>query len=611
MARHAIAGAVLLLATGCGDDASEGTGGGGGGSTTAAASTSGTSTTGATTAPSATSAGGDAGGSGTGGDPGAGGSGTGGDASGGSSTGGAGAGGLTPWEAPIERCDRATDEDDDGLVDEDCAPSLWSRVFVPAGTGLADPTVLDAIEADAGVTLPVIQTYRSTSEAGSANAAADLAAIWARGSTPHLNVEPSGYTPAQYATAASDAQLIADVGAMATAVADALADHPGRGVLLTFAAEMNGDWVDWGCLSPAAFVSFYRWAHGVFSDALDAAAIDRRRVRWVFGPNNVSSDGCGTAAAYYPGHGYTDYLGMSSYRSGTQSVASAVVDPAHALLDGVEMPQDWRGDRFIVLQTGTRDEAGDDRDAWIRDLFATLEADPIFRGAIYFDAADWSVADGAEGGVIEHEGYQGLIDAIAGAPLADTRLEATFDPYFWDVGFGHASYPEIQTIRAAGVAAGCGIDPPRYCPDAALTRADAAVFLARAFGIQPDPPASEATFEDVPTDHPAYGFIEAMTSLEVLGACDDGAFCPTDPIARIDLAHALVRLVGVEAGPSGEPPFSDVGATGEDGAVQLLAEVGHLDGCDEGTFCPDDPTLRDAAARWIVRTAALPAAEPQ
>lgn len=597
---------LTLSLAACGDDtAADATGSGGGTSGTAGSAA--TSTGSAASAAQSTGSGSSTTSAGEGGNVGEG---------GGSGSGGAGGetpAGLTPWQAPIERCGADGDEDEDGLIDEDCPPSLFTGVFVPAGTGLTDPSVLDAIEGDSGVTLPVIQTYRSTSTVGAANAKLDLAAIWARGSTPHLNVEPAGYTPSQFAAAGSDPDLAADVGAIATAVAESLAGHPGRNLLLTFSAEMNGDWVDWGCLSSAVYIGFYRWAHDVFVEALAAAdpAVDTRRLRWVFGPNNVSSDGCASAAAYYPGHGYADYLGMSSYRSGTQSIASAVVDPAHALLDALDVPEGWRADRFIVLQTGTRDEAGDDRDAWIRDLHTTLAEDDIFRGVIYFDAADWSVIDAGDGGVVEHEGYQGLVDAIAAAPLADARLEGTFHPFFWDVPFAHPSFAEIQSLRAAEISSGCGIDPPRFCPDAALTRADAAVMVARAFGVQEDPPGDKPTFDDVPFDHPAHGFIEATTALGALEPCEDAMFCPTDPITRGELVRALVRLGQIEGAPEGEGPFADLEATGEDATIQLLAEVGNVDGCAEDLFCPQDPALRDAAARWVVRVAAVaPAVAP-
>jgi len=51
------------------------------------------------------------------------------------------------------------------------------------------------------------------------------------------------------------------------------------------------------------------------------------------------------------------------------------------------------------------------------------------------------------------------------APLTDTQ--------------GHWAESYIETIRLAGLTAGCNTDPPTYCPDLPLTRAEAAVFLAR------------------------------------------------------------------------------------------------------------------------------------
>ena len=44
---------------------------------------------------------------------------------------------------------------------------------------------------------------------------------------------------------------------------------------------------------------------------------------------------------------------------------------------------------------------------------------------------------------------------------------------------GHWAESYIETIRLAGLTAGCNTDPPMYCPDLPLTRAEAAVFLAR------------------------------------------------------------------------------------------------------------------------------------
>jgi hypothetical protein len=44
---------------------------------------------------------------------------------------------------------------------------------------------------------------------------------------------------------------------------------------------------------------------------------------------------------------------------------------------------------------------------------------------------------------------------------------------------GHQYAAAIERIRLAGLTAGCGGEPPTYCPDRPLTRGEAAVMLAR------------------------------------------------------------------------------------------------------------------------------------
>jgi hypothetical protein len=521
--------------------------------------------------------------------------------------GAAGFGGGTgpqPWQAPIERCDGALDQDGDGLTDEDCPPSLWSGIYPPGGgADLSGDALTQAIEAELGRPLSVVQTYHSSSALGAQNTPGDLAAIWAHGAIPHLNVEPSGYSAAQYAAAGTDPAIGADLQGMAAAIAGALAATPGSRLLLTFGAEMNGNWTDWGCLPAATFVAFYRRFHDSVSVAL--GSIDPRRVRWVFGPNNVSSAACGSAAGYYPGHDVVDYLGMSSYRSGTASVASTVLDPAHALLDAVVGPHaSWQEGRFILLQTGTRDEPSDDSGLWLTSLYSSLLGDPVFAGAIYFDDADWALRTATA----TSEGYAEWIAAMDALPRADARLDGTFEPFFWDVRQSSPYYPELQSLRAAGISSGCAASPPQFCPDAALERADAAVLLLRAFGLPPDE-SSPPLFDDVPSDHPAFGAIQALVEAGVLGGCSATAFCPTEAIDRQVLAIGLARLSGI-APHAGSPLFTDLDGVEDAGLIQALGAIGAVDGCAPSMFCPTEPALRAPGGAWIVRAAGVAPAPP-
>ena len=358
-----------------------------------------------------------------------------------------------------ERCGNGIDDDGDGLVDEDCAPSLFAGVFAPEVA--ADPA-LAQLEAAIGRPLSVVQTYRALH----ADAIApDLVAIFARGSVAHLNIEPAGYTAAQYA--APDADPIAnDMRAAAAEIASTLAQHPGR-VIVTFGAEMNGSWTDWGCLPAPTYIALYRAFHDAVAAALAGAQVDARRVRWAYGPNATSSANCGSAAGYYPGHAYVDLLGMSAYRSTTESVDDVVIAPMTALFDALAYPEAWRANRFVVLQTAARASA--DRDAWATSLVQTALADPRIAGLVWFDADTWAIAPGA------------FTAALAATPPADRALDGLFAPYFWDVPYDHPAFPEIQGLRDAGITSGCDDAPPRFCPDDPIRAADAQTLIARAF----------------------------------------------------------------------------------------------------------------------------------
>ena len=54
---------------------------------------------------------------------------------------------------------------------------------------------------------------------------------------------------------------------------------------------------------------------------------------------------------------------------------------------------------------------------------------------------------------------------------------------FADVPLGHPFAAWIYRLAAEGVTTGCATSPSLYCPDSAVTRAEMAVFLVRAFNL--------------------------------------------------------------------------------------------------------------------------------
>jgi hypothetical protein len=69
---------------------------------------------------------------------------------------------------------------------------------------------------------------------------------------------------------------------------------------------------------------------------------------------------------------------------------------------------------------------------------------------------------------------------------------------FEDVGSGHPFARWIDELALEGLTAGCGADPPRYCPGAVVDRGQLAVLLLRAkHGTGFQPPMASGLFADV------------------------------------------------------------------------------------------------------------------
>jgi S-layer family protein len=56
-------------------------------------------------------------------------------------------------------------------------------------------------------------------------------------------------------------------------------------------------------------------------------------------------------------------------------------------------------------------------------------------------------------------------------------------PTFNDVPADDPAFAYVEALVASGITGGCGTNPPRYCPDAPLTRRQMAVFLSKALGL--------------------------------------------------------------------------------------------------------------------------------
>src|SRR6185295_13544405 len=114
---------------------------------------------------------------------------------------------------------------------------------------------------------------------------------------------------------------------------------------------------------------------------------------------------------------------------------------------------------------------------------------------------------------------------------------------FADVPRSHWAWSFVETVYANGVAGGCATNPPRFCPDAPVTRAQVAVFLLRAReGSSYLPPPAAGVFQDVPASDPFARWVEELARRRITGGCgvNPPRYCPGQPVTRAQSAPFLL-----------------------------------------------------------------------
>jgi hypothetical protein len=196
-----------------------------------------------------------------------------------------------------------------------------------------------------------------------------------------------------------------------------------------------------------------------------------------------------------------------------------------------------------------------------------------------------------------------LVETSGGCPSPAASARVQVD--FLDVPPAHPFHDFVVTIARNGVAAGCGAG--NYCPESPAIRAQMAVFLLKAkFGEDHVPPSASGTvFLDVPADDPFASWIEELSGLGVTGGCGGGNYCPGAAVTRAQMAVFLLKtlLGSAYAPPVVAQMFGDVppGSFAADW-INDLANRGITAGCGGGNYCPGSSNTRGQMAVFIVKT---------
>lgn len=187
----------------------------------------------------------------------------------------------------------------------------------------------------------------------------------------------------------------------------------------------------------------------------------------------------------------------------------------------------------------------------------------------------------------------GFVLTVTGASVAERFIDDDGNPH----------EPNIEFIAERGITRGC--NPPtvdRFCPANGVTRAEMAAFLLSAIG---QPPASgfSGTFGDVAAGAWYTPYVEALAALGITTGLGDGTYGPNLAVSRAEMAVFLVRAFALPVG-GGSAFFSDVSADQWYApAVEAIRAAGVTTGCSTSParYCPFDAVRRDQMATFLAR----------
>ena len=137
-----------------------------------------------------------------------------------------------------------------------------------------------------------------------------------------------------------------------------------------------------------------------------------------------------------------------------------------------------------------------------------------------------------------------------------------------------------------------------FRPDGSLTRAETAAMIARIDGLRA---AEAAPYEDVPTSHWAYRYIQQVSADGYMVGFD-GKFRPDEPITKAELIVLMLRLHGIVEAPF-DSPFEDVKGHWSRHALGTAHALGYVKqavgGGKAARFLPDVAISRKEAAQWL------------
>jgi hypothetical protein len=157
----------------------------------------------------------------------------------------------------------------------------------------------------------------------------------------------------------------------------------------------------------------------------------------------------------------------------------------------------------------------------------------------------------------------------------------------------------IEKIAAEGITQGCGQDPPRYCPEAPVTRGQMAAFLTRALNL----PAPRQDYFDDDEGSTFEDAINRMAESGITMGCGNRKYCPDHAVTRGQMAAFLTRALNLP--PATGNYFDDDAGRFYEASADRMFEAGITTGCGTRRYCGEDPVTRGQMAAFLARALGL------
>ena len=159
--------------------------------------------------------------------------------------------------------------------------------------------------------------------------------------------------------------------------------------------------------------------------------------------------------------------------------------------------------------------------------------------------AGWITIISSDGAAVNYSvaANPGSIARSAIITIGDQSLSVRQGANFNDVPASHPLYTYIEKLSALGITGGCG--QGNFCPNASVTREQMAIFIERALGVFTPPTPAHQTFADVLPSRIGYAFIEDFAQRGITSGCGGGNYCPDAAVTRAQMAVFLVKAFGL------------------------------------------------------------------